>query len=99
MHNLYVVSISPLNHLENIVLLKAVFSESSLECQGSNIFSKHPLFASANGLLEGGVHLSIVNERNNYPYGKVPPFSWASSQATSSSSNRYLHQLNTNPLA
>jgi hypothetical protein len=62
-HNLCVASISLLYHLENVVVLKVVFSESILEFQGSNIFTRHPLSASANGLPMGGFHLSIVNHQ------------------------------------
>jgi hypothetical protein len=88
MHNLSVASMSMLYHLENAMLLKVVLSESTLECQGSNIFARCPLSASTNGLLADGIHLSIVNAGNRYPYVKVPPFSWDSLQAMSSSSIR-----------
>jgi hypothetical protein len=88
MHHLCVASISLLYHLENSMLLKFVFSESILECQGSNIFTRHPLSASVNGLPVGGFHFSIVNSINMYPYVKVSPLSWASLQAKCISSSR-----------
>jgi hypothetical protein len=64
MCNLYVASRNLLYHLENVVLLKVVFSKYDLECQGSNIFSNLPLSAGDNGLPAGGIHFSIANASN-----------------------------------
>ena len=64
MRNLCVRSINLLYHLENVVLLKAVFYESNRECQGLNIFSKSPLSTSHNGLPMGGINFSIANISN-----------------------------------
>ena len=67
MCNLYVASINLLYHLENIMLLNAMFSEFSLECQGSNIFTKRPLSFGTNGLPTSGIHLTSENASNKYP--------------------------------
>jgi hypothetical protein len=99
MCSLCVVSTIPLYHLKNVALLSDVFSESGLDCHGSNIFALHPLLGIVGCLPIGGFHLISANATSRYPWVNVPPFSCASSQATSSSSHRKLHQLNTTPFA
>jgi hypothetical protein len=42
------------------------FSESSMDCQGSNKFSMCPLFGSVNGISIGGFHFYIANDSNRY---------------------------------
>jgi hypothetical protein len=65
MCNLCVMLINLLYHLENIMLLKVLFSKFDLEFQGSNIFSKRPLSASDSGVPASGIHFSIANASKN----------------------------------
>jgi hypothetical protein len=66
MCSLCVASIRPLYHLENTVVLKSAFSQSVLDCQGSNIFTMCPLSSSAGGIPIGRFHLNIENYINRY---------------------------------